>query len=63
MICTVNAYEKWHVTMPDDAGSSGDIPIPIKSYEVSLISIVQIINFIYNWLNFFEDHCDIRIVI
>ena len=62
-MCAVDAYDKDHVPIRYDASSGGGRPMPITSSKESLISIGHKINFIYNWLQLFEDNYDNRIMI
>ena len=53
-MCSVDEYEKEHVYMTDDESSKGGKPMPIMSYEEALFSLGHKINFIDNWIQYFE---------
>ena len=54
---------KEHVTIPYDASIAVSRPMSIKSSKGSIISFCQTINFIDNWIQYFEDNYDNHIVI
>ena len=60
-MCAVYKYDNENAPMPDDTSSGSVRPMPIASYKVSLISLGQTINFIDNWIQWFEDNDDKRI--
>ena len=49
--------------MPDDASSGGVRPITSTSSKEALYSLGQTVNFIYNWIKFFEVNYENRIMI
>ena len=63
MVCDVDSYDKYHVTMPDDASSGTGIPIWNTSSKEVRLSLGHKINCIGNWLQCFEVNYDNRIVI
>ena len=54
MMYYIGVYDKEHVSMPDDKSSGGVIPIHITSYKEELFSLGHTINFLGNWIQFFE---------
>ena len=40
LMCYVDAYEKYHAPMPDDASIDGGIPIPSKPYKKHFYHLV-----------------------
>ena len=61
-MCAVYEYRQYHVQIPDDASSGGDIPIPNTPYKEVLISLGLEIKFIDNWIHFFEENYDKKIM-
>ena len=53
-MCSVDAYDKEHISIPDVVSSDGGRPMPSKSSKESLLSLGHTINFIENWLQCFE---------
>ena len=53
-MCYVDAYGKKPLSMPGAASSGGVRPIPSLSYKEAVFSLVHAINFIDNWLLWFE---------
>ena len=53
LMCSVDAYDKEHISIPDDVSSDGGRPMPSKSSKESLLSLGHTMNFIDNWLQFF----------
>ena len=53
LVCAVDAYNKVHVPVPDNANSGGGRPFTISSYKGELISLGQTINLIDNWIQCF----------
>ena len=59
----VYAYGKEHAPIPDYTSSGNVITMPINPFKGEIISLGQTINFIDNWLQWFEDNYDNRILI
>ena len=57
-MCDVDSYEKYHPSEPENGSSGGGRPFPIESSKELLESLGHIINFINNWVQFFEDNYD-----
>ena len=53
-MCSVDVYAKEYVPMPCDESSGGVIPIPSKSSKKALYSLGHKINFLDNWLQWFD---------
>ena len=62
-MCYVDAYYKEHVSIPSDASSDDGRPIPSKSSKKALYSLFHAINFIENWLKWFDESYQNRMAI
>ena len=62
-MCSVDAYEKYHITMPSDARSGSGISMPSNSYKKAMYSLGQKINFLDNWLQCFDENYQNKIAI
>ena len=49
LMCDIDVYDIYHVPISDGACSCVEIPFPILSSKVELISLGHAINFIDNW--------------
>ena len=50
IICSSEAYDRFHPTGNGDTSSGGGRPLPCKSTTEALTSIVHTLNFIDSWL-------------
>ena len=62
-MCSVDAYDKEHVSMTDDASSVSLIPMSSTSSNEALFPLGHTINFIDNWFHCFEVNYQNRITI
>ena len=62
-MCSVDTYDKEHVPIPSDASSKGGIPMPIMSSKKAIYSLGHTINFIDNWIKWFDVNNQNRIAI
>ena len=62
-MCSIDTYYKEHVPIPIDASSKGGIPMPIMSSKKAIYSLGHTINFIDNWIKWFDVNNQNRIAI